>query len=67
MYDAIKYILTNIFLNKPKNENNLKLKNPFYTNATMEIIPYANRIFKYLKCSDECFIMAIIYMDRISR
>lgn len=29
------------------------------------ITEYINRIYKYAKCSDECLLVALIYIDRL--
>ena len=45
---------------------NMYRKNPFYTSTTVDIKMYKQRICQYFQCSDECYVMAMIYIDRIS-
>ena len=39
----------------------------FNSNPTLTIKQYLQRLAKYAKCSDQCFILALIYMDRVAR
>lgn len=33
----------------------------------MSVVDYLKRIRKYFLCSDECFVMALVYIDRVSK
>jgi len=46
-----------------------KKAKPFHSAQTpsMSIQDYLNRIRKYFRCRDECFVLALVYIDRVAK
>ena len=62
--NAIGYLL-NELINLPQNEKDTS-KFSVQTPPQISIQNYITRLNSYLNCSEQCFILGIIYLDRIT-